>query len=93
MLVVGGVRSLSGVVVGTLALSLVAEVFRRLEIGIDVFGQTLVLPGGSREVLLGFCMLLALILRPEGLTRGRELSFSKRKSPPLAATQIVETDP
>lgn len=92
MLVVGGVRSLSGVVVGTLALSLVAEVFRRLEIGFDLFGHTLALPGGSREVLLGFCMLLALILRPDGLTRGRELSFfGKRKSKPLVATPIAET--
>ncbi len=73
MLVVGGLRSLSGAVIGTLLLSTVAEVFRRLEIGVDVWGHVVALPGGSREVLLGLCMLLALIIRPEGLSRGREI--------------------
>jgi len=87
MLVVGGVRSLAGVVVGTLALSIVGEVFRRLEVGVDLFGLNLVLPGGSREVLLGFCMLLALILRPDGLTKGRELSWPKRRPGVGAITQ------
>lgn len=80
MLVVGGVRSLSGVVIGTLVLSVLAEIFRRLEIGVDLIGYNLVLPGGSREVLLGLCMLLALVLRPDGLTMGREFSLSRRGS-------------
>lgn len=80
MLVVGGVRSLSGVVIGTLVLSVLAEIFRRLEIGVDLFGYNLILPGGSREVLLGLCMLLALILRPDGLTMGREFSLPRRRS-------------
>lgn len=80
MLVVGGVRSLSGVVVGTLTLSIIGEIFRRLEIGVDIFGLNIILPGGSREVLLGLCMLLALILRPDGLTRGLELSWPRRSA-------------
>jgi branched-chain amino acid transport system permease protein len=78
MLVVGGVRSLSGAVVGTLTLSVIGEILRRLEIGIDISGTTVGLPGGSREVLLGFCMLMALILRPNGLTQGREVLWSRR---------------
>lgn len=73
MLVVGGIRSLSGVVVGTLVLSVLAEIFRRFETGVEIGGMMLQIPGGSREVLLGLCMLLALILRPDGLSRGREL--------------------
>lgn len=80
MLVVGGVRSLSGVVVGTLVLSVLAEVFRRLEIGVDLFGHNFMLPGGSREVLLGLCMLLALVLRPDGLTMGREFLLPQRRA-------------
>lgn len=87
MLVVGGVRSLSGVVVGTLTLSLVAEVFRRLEIGVDIFGLSIVIPGGSREVLLGLCMLLALILRPDGLTKGRELLSPRLRKKKEVASQ------
>ncbi|MCA0851322.1 branched-chain amino acid ABC transporter permease [Salipiger thiooxidans] len=88
MLVVGGVRSLSGVVVGTLTLSLVGELFRRLEIGADFGELHLALPGGSREVLLGLCMLLALVLRPAGLTMGRELPLPRvlrRDGPPARA--------
>ncbi|MGC4026915.1 MAG: branched-chain amino acid ABC transporter permease [Mesorhizobium sp.] len=92
MLVVGGVRSLSGAVVGTLVLSIIGEVFRRLEIGIDLFGLNLVLPGGSREVLLGFCMLLALILRPDGLTKGRELLWPRRRPPGGSITQQTRTE-
>jgi branched-chain amino acid transport system permease protein len=73
MLVVGGIRSMSGVVVGTLVLSVLAEIFRRFETAVDIGGVMLQIPGGTREVLLGLCMLLALILRPDGLSRGREM--------------------
>lgn len=92
MLVVGGVRSLSGVVIGTLVLSVLAEIFRRLEIGVDLFGFNLILPGGSREVLLGLCMLLALVLRPDGLTMGREFSLSRRGSAHGAVPQSQVTE-
>jgi len=92
MLVVGGVRSLSGVVVGTLVLSVLAEVFRRLEIGVDLFGHTLTLPGGSREVLLGLCMLLALVLRPDGLTMGREFLLPRARARRGAVPQSQATE-
>ena len=47
MLVVGGMRSLAGAVVGVLVLSAVIEVLRRLETGIDIGGFVVSVPSGS----------------------------------------------
>jgi branched-chain amino acid transport system permease protein len=64
MLVVGGITSLWGAVVGALAVS-----------GLDAWlgnAEDGFLPEGSRLVVLGGLMALVLILRPSGLTGGRE---------------------
>ena len=39
-------------------------------------GATLDLPSGSRLIVVGFLMALVLILRPSGLTGGREFSLA-----------------
>lgn len=74
MLVVGGMRSLSGAVVGAIALSALAELLSRLQNGINVGGVTVQLPNGSQQVGFALAMLAILLLRPNGLTGGRELS-------------------
>ena len=64
MLVVGGITSLWGAVVGALAVS-----------GLDAWlgnAEDGFLPEGSRLVILGALMALMLILRPSGITGGRE---------------------
>ena len=76
MLVVGGITSLWGAVVGALAISGLESLLGNAEDGIDV-GFTLDLPEGSRLVILGALMALMLILRPSGLTGGRELSLRR----------------
>ena len=63
MLVVGGVTSLWGAVVGALAVSGLDSLLGNAEDGIGV-GFTLDLPEGSRLVILGGLMALMLILRP-----------------------------
>jgi len=73
MLVVGGMQSLSGAVVGTVALSLVIELLRKAEKGIDLGETTIGLPASSAEVGLGVVLLLILIFRPAGLTRNAEI--------------------
>jgi branched-chain amino acid transport system permease protein len=80
MLVVGGVGSLAGAVVGVLVVSAAIEVLRRLEVGMDVAGMTISLPPGSQEVLLGILMLLVLVFRNRGLTGSREISWPRRPS-------------
>jgi branched-chain amino acid transport system permease protein len=73
MLVVGGIGSLSGAVVGVVAVTFVVESLRTLEHGLSVGAATFALPSGSQEIGLGVIMALILIFRPTGLTHSREL--------------------
>ena len=41
-------------------------------------GVRLTLPNGTRLVTIGAVMALVLILRPSGLTRGREFGWRRR---------------
>jgi branched-chain amino acid transport system permease protein len=79
MLVIGGATSLWGAVVGALAVSAVDSFLAEAESGIHVFGLSLDLPAGTRIVVVGALMALVLILRPAGLTGGRELTFRQRR--------------
>ena len=79
MLVIGGATSLWGAVVGAFAVSAVDSFLAEAENGIHLFGQSLDLPAGTRIVVVGSLMALVLILRPVGLTGGRELSFRRRR--------------
>jgi branched-chain amino acid transport system permease protein len=76
MLVVGGITSLWGAVVGALAVSGLDSFLSESEQGVDV-GLTLDLPQGTRLVFLGAIMALVLIVRPSGITGGRELSLGR----------------
>ncbi len=78
MLVVGGVSSLWGAVIGALAVSGLNSFLIEAEQGVDV-GLTLDLPSGTRLIILGSIMALVLIVRPEGLTGGRELRLATPK--------------
>src|SRR5581483_4404455 len=63
MLIIGGRNSLWGAVSGSVLISFLAEIFRRLESGTDVAGVHIDIPLGSTEVLIALTMLLVLILR------------------------------
>jgi branched-chain amino acid transport system permease protein len=72
MLVVGGVTSLWGAVLGALLVSGLDSFLSEAEQGVDV-GAVLDLPDGTRLAFLGAIMALVLIVRPSGITGGREL--------------------
>jgi branched-chain amino acid transport system permease protein len=74
MLVVGGVTSLWGAVVGALVVSGLDSFLIEAEQGVSV-GFTLDLPQGTRLIFLGAIMALVLIVRPSGLTGGREFGL------------------
>ena len=80
MLVIGGATSLWGAVVGALAVSAVDSFLAEAENGIHIFGRTLDLPVGTRIVVIGALMALVLILRPSGLTGGREITLRRPRS-------------
>ena len=77
MLVVGGLTSLWGAVVGALAVSGLDSFLSEAENGIHPWGYKLDLPSGTRLVILASLMALVLILRPSGLTGGREVSLPR----------------
>jgi len=72
MLVIGGLTSLWGAVVGALAVGGLDSLLAEAENGISAFGRTIDLPAGSRIVVVGALMAVVLIVRPTGLTGGRE---------------------
>ena len=81
MLVIGGASSLWGAVVGALAISGLDSFLAEAEVGIGALD----LPAGTRIVVVGALMALVLILRPSGITGGRELGLrwvSRRPRPP-----------
>lgn len=75
MLVVGGINSLAGAVVGALIISTLSYVLGRWTDGQPVGPITLTLPPGTSQISVAVLMLLFLILRPEGLTKGREFTL------------------
>ena len=68
--------SLWGAVVGALAVSGLDSFLAEAENGRRVLGIDVDLPAGTRLVVVGALMALVLILRPSGLTGGRELSLA-----------------
>ena len=84
MLVVGGVTSLWGAVVGALVVSGIDSFLTKAEEGVNV-GFTLDVPTGTRLVVVGALMALVLILRPSGLTGGREFRLPRRMTEPRKA--------
>jgi branched-chain amino acid transport system permease protein len=77
MLVIGGMTSLWGAVVGALAVSGLDSVLAEAENGLGGID----LPAGSRTIVVGALMALVLILRPEGITRGREVRLGRLLRP------------
>jgi len=76
MLIVGGMNSLSGAVVGVVVLSTIIELLRTLEKGVTIGAETWSLPHGAQEIAIGGVMIVILIFRPSGLTRNQELTWS-----------------
>lgn len=77
MLVIGGIGSLAGAVVGVVAVTVLSDGLRHVERGVDL--GFIVVPGrpGLQEVGLAVLMLVILVFRPRGLTGGREVPLPK----------------
>ena len=74
MLVMGGMRSVTGAVVGCYFVTIVYTFFNRWEV--DGFNGTVgTAPSGTANLVLAGVFLVVLILRPAGLSRGREVPW------------------
>ncbi len=75
MLVIGGMQSLTGAVVGVVVVTLLSEVLRNLERGIQL-GSLAVPPlYGAAQIILGLIFILVMIFRPSGIMGDRELAL------------------
>jgi branched-chain amino acid transport system permease protein len=76
MLVVGGARSLTGAVFGTIAICVLTEMLRWLEVGVNLpgLGWRVSTAPGLGDVVLAALMLAIIIFRPQGLAGGREIA-------------------
>ena len=79
MLVVGGVGSLLGAVVGALLISGLDSFLKTAESGVHVLGFKLDLTDGTHLVVLGAVMAFVLVLRPSGITGGREFRLPRSR--------------
>ena len=80
MLVIGGMQSLTGAMVGVIAVTLASEVLRNLERGID-FGAFVLPPlYGASQIVLGVIFILVMIFRPSGIVGDRELTLGPFQS-------------
>ncbi|WP_285632487.1 branched-chain amino acid ABC transporter permease [Actinoallomurus iriomotensis] len=77
MIVIGGYLSLSGAVVGAVAVSVLQEFLRRLQDGEFTGGSAL--PAGLADLLLAAVLLIVLIKAPLGLMGVRELRLPGRR--------------
>jgi branched-chain amino acid transport system permease protein len=89
MLVLGGMGSLSGALIGVVCVSLLTEVLRSVERGFTLGGVTVPALFGASQVALGFVFILIMIFRPKGIMGDRELTFglSRRSDDATTKTQ------
>jgi len=74
MLVVGGMGSISGSVIGAAVMTLVPEALRRLETDVTLGGHPLY---GLSQILMAVTITLVMIFRRQGLLGGREISLPR----------------
>ena len=96
MLVVGGMTSVTGAVVGCYFVTIIYEGFRRWEVN-GIAGVTP--PAGTSNFALAAALLLTLILRPKGITGGKEIPWPtdwhlpRRPKGPRAAEAAPAPEP
>jgi branched-chain amino acid transport system permease protein len=83
MLVVGGMTSVTGAVTGCYVVTIIYEAFRRWEVN-GLGGVTP--PAGTANFVLAVMLLLILIVRPNGITGGKEIPWPSEWRPPRRPT-------
>jgi branched-chain amino acid transport system permease protein len=82
MLVIGGLRTLTGAMTGVVAITLITELMQRTED--RGLGPVNSLPPGTTQLVLAGILLAILILRPSGIFGEREWPLPRRLRPAVA---------
>ena len=77
MLVVGGMGSISGSVIGTILIVVLTEVLRSLEGGFSLGVMEIPPLYGLSQILMAVAFISVLIFRREGLLGNREINFAR----------------
>jgi branched-chain amino acid transport system permease protein len=85
MLVIGGLGSVSGSVIGVALITIVSEILRNAERGLTI--GALVIPPiyGASQILMAVLFVLIIVFRPQGLLGGKEIDpglIARRIFPP-----------
>lgn len=94
MIVIGGLGSISGAVIGAAFITGFVEILSPIEEGFSFFGlfevQRML---GLSTLLLAAFMIIILVLKPEGIMGNREFSLSRLKAAFFKRNQKNLVDP
>ena len=90
MLIVGGMATVSGAMAGAVLITLVSELLRRIEGGIEVFGFQTPALFGTTQIGIGLIILLVMYKRAGGLLD--RLEWDEILLPRLAGRKTVPAD-
>jgi branched-chain amino acid transport system permease protein len=95
MAIIGGINSITGGLLGAALITVLNELMRRVEGGVNVVGVHLHAPTGISAAVLGVALILMLRWRPEGLLGAGELQLSRnrRSKPPSWVGHGLAADP
>ena len=76
MLIAGGMGSISGSVIGAVGITVLSEILRNAERGVNLGFINFPPVYGASQILMAVIFILLIIFRPEGIMGKRELVFS-----------------
>ena len=80
MLIIGGSGSLWGALLGTLIFDAIGQILLYIEQGKAIVGLTIHLPIGARALIVSASLIVMLLWRTSGITRGREFALNFRRT-------------
>ena len=86
MLIIGGMESVSGAIFGTILITIVSEILRHLESGIQLFGMQTPEVFGSTQIGIGLVILLVMYFKPDGILGRFEVDQRLRKKKGVKAS-------
>ena len=75
MLVIGGLGSVSGSVIGVFIVTVVSEILRNAERGLDIGSVHIPPIYGASQILMAILFILIIVFKPSGLMGGREFDL------------------
>jgi len=90
MLVLGGMGSLSGSIVGAVSITALSEILRNAERGMTLGSVHIPPVYGASQILMAIIFILVIIFWPKGLFGNREINFNALWSRLLKRTEAKE---